>query len=41
MIILVLDGKADITKDDLFIASILKKTNKKIFVAINKCESNT
>lgn len=41
MIILVLDGQSDITRDDLFIANILKKTNKKIFVAINKSENNT
>ncbi len=40
IILLVLDGQSDIVNDDLFIASMLKKTNKKIYVAINKCESN-
>ena len=40
IIILVLDGQSDIINDDLFIASMLKKTKKKIYVAINKCENN-
>ena len=39
-IILVLDGKEELTSDDQFIISILRKANKKIFIAANKLEGN-
>ena len=39
IIILVLDGQSDMTNDDLFIADIVKKSNKKLIVAVNKCDN--
>ena len=38
VIIFVIDGKTDLTSNDLEIAQILKKSNKKVVVAINKID---
>ncbi|MDD4705872.1 MAG: ribosome biogenesis GTPase Der [Bacilli bacterium] len=40
VIVFVIDGKAEITSNDLLIASMLKKTNKKIIVAVNKIDDD-
>ena len=37
----VVDGTQGLTDGDLAIAKWLRNTNKKIFVAVNKCESTT
>ncbi|PZW01435.1 ribosome biogenesis GTPase Der [Metamycoplasma auris] len=40
IIIFIVDGKNGITSEDFFIASLLRKANKKTLLAINKLESN-
>ncbi|ENY68702.1 GTP-binding protein EngA [Metamycoplasma auris 15026] len=40
IIIFIVDGRNGITSEDFFIASLLRKTNKKVLLAINKLESN-
>ncbi len=40
-IIFVVDAKEGITKDDLFIRDLLKKSNKKVIVAINKIDNKS
>lgn len=40
LVIFVVDGLSEITKEDLYVVDILRKSNKKIIVAINKMESN-
>ena len=38
VIVFVIDGKEDLTSNDLLIANMLKKTNKKVIVAVNKLD---
>ena len=38
VIVFVLDGKTDLTSNDMLIASMLQKTNKKVVVAVNKLD---
>jgi len=38
VIVFVIDGKTEVTSNDLLIANKLKKTNKKIIVAVNKID---
>ena len=40
VIVFVIDGKTELTSNDLLIASMLQKTNKKIIVAINKIDDD-
>lgn len=40
VIVFVIDGKSDLTSNDVLIANLLKKTNKKIIVAINKLDDS-
>ncbi|ENY54176.1 GTP-binding protein EngA [Metamycoplasma alkalescens 14918] len=40
IIIFIVDGKEGLTKEDFFVASLLRKANKKILLAVNKLESN-
>ncbi|MCK5945837.1 MAG: ribosome biogenesis GTPase Der [Mycoplasmataceae bacterium] len=40
VIIMVVDGITGLTPDDEFIASLLRRSNKKIFIAANKLEGN-
>ncbi|WGI36443.1 ribosome biogenesis GTPase Der [Mesomycoplasma lagogenitalium] len=40
VIILVLDGRAEIDKDDFFVVNMLRKSGKKIVVCCNKLEGN-
>lgn len=40
IIVFILDGKEELTSEDFYVASLLRKTNKKVLVAINKLESN-
>lgn len=40
LVVFVVDGLSEITKEDLYVVDILRKSNKKIIVAINKMESN-
>ena len=40
LIVFVVDGSSEITKEDLYVIDILRKANKKIIVAINKMEGN-
>ena len=38
LIIFVIDGKEDLTSNDLLISSLLKKSNKEVIVAVNKLD---
>ena len=38
LIVFVIDGKEDLTSNDLLISSLLKKSNKEVIVAINKLD---
>ena len=38
IIVFVIDGKTDLTSNDLLIASMLQKTNKNVIVAVNKID---
>lgn len=40
LVVFVVDGLSEITKEDLYVVDILRKSNKKIIVAVNKMESN-
>ena len=40
LIVFVVDGLQEITKEDLYVIDILRKSNKKIIVAINKMDGN-
>ena len=40
VIVFVIDGKTELTSNDILIANMLKKTNKKIIVAVNKIDDN-
>ncbi|VEU81550.1 ribosome biogenesis GTPase Der [Mycoplasmopsis arginini] len=40
IIVFIIDGREPITTEDLFVASLLRKSNKKVIVALNKLESN-
>ncbi|MBD5423450.1 MAG: ribosome biogenesis GTPase Der [Mycoplasma sp.] len=40
LVVFVVDGLSEITKEDLYVVDILRKANKKIIVAINKMENN-
>ncbi|MCV3753386.1 ribosome biogenesis GTPase Der [Mycoplasma enhydrae] len=40
IIVFIVDGKNALTTEDFFVASLLRKTNKKIILAINKLESS-
>lgn len=40
LIVFVVDGLVEISKEDLYVVNILRKANKKIIVAINKMEGN-
>lgn len=40
LVVFVVDGLQEITKEDLLVVNILRKANKKIIVAINKIEGN-
>ena len=38
LIVFVIDGKEDLTSNDLLISSLLKKSNKEVIVAVNKLD---
>ena len=40
LVIFVVDGLSEITKEDLYVVNILRKANKEIILAINKLENN-
>ena len=40
VIVFVIDGKTDLTSNDLLIAKMLKKTDKKVIVAVNKIDDD-
>lgn len=40
IIVFIIDGREPITTEDFFVASLLRKSNKKVIVALNKLESN-
>ena len=40
VIVFVIDGKSDLTSNDLLIASILQRVNKKVIVAVNKLDDD-
>lgn len=40
VIVFIIDGREAITTEDFFVASLLRKSNKKVIVALNKLESN-
>lgn len=40
VIVFVLDGRENLTEEDYYIASLLRKANKKILIAVNKLESS-
>lgn len=40
IIIFVIDGRSDLTSNDMLIASLLKRTNKKVVVAVNKLDED-
>lgn len=40
LVIFVVDGLLEITKEDLLVIDILRKSNKKIIIAVNKMENN-
>lgn len=40
LVVFVVNGLSEITKEDLYVVDILRKSNKKIIVAINKMENN-
>lgn len=40
LVVFVVDGLQEITKEDLLVINILRKANKKVIVAINKVEGN-
>ncbi|WP_412031311.1 ribosome biogenesis GTPase Der [Metamycoplasma buccale] len=41
VIIFLLDGKENITSEDYYVASLLRKTNKKVIVGVNKLDNNS
>ena len=41
VIVFVVDGREDLTSNDLYIRDMLMKTNKKVIVALNKLDNNT
>lgn len=40
VIVFVLDGRMEVTKEDFYIINIIRKSNKKIIIAANKTEGN-
>lgn len=40
VIVFVIDGKTDLTSNDLLIANMLQRTNKKVIVAVNKLDDS-